>query len=294
MKKRNWQITDCCGIYRLTCVPTGKIYIGSSHKINIRWTRHKYTLNKNKHENPYLQNAWNKYGEDGFLFEIIENVPRDKLVEREQHWLDLTKSYDRSVGYNLREKADKSYGSLGSLKTWIVTTPEGEEIVVNHLSKFCEGRGLQARYLNRVSLGHRKNFKGYKCRLFGLSKEEWEKSVEGKFKKIIYRYKITKPDGSIVYTDNLTKFCRENDLNLTCLCRMMNGSQKYHKGYEIKRVVKIKFIITDPLGNQLETENITEFCKSNNLSVGAMRDVYYGKSKGHKGYLCERIIENVP
>ena len=37
-----------------------------------RWDCHKAQLRGNYHDNPHLQNSWNKYGEENFKFEILE------------------------------------------------------------------------------------------------------------------------------------------------------------------------------------------------------------------------------
>lgn len=78
------------GIYKITNKNNGRYYIGSSVNINNRWNEHKRTLKQNKHDNDFLQKSWNKHGEESFLFEIIEYVlDLDKLLEREQYYLDL-------------------------------------------------------------------------------------------------------------------------------------------------------------------------------------------------------------
>ena len=35
------------------------------------------------------------------MFEVLEHCDRDALLSREQHWMDLYKSYNRDVGYNM-------------------------------------------------------------------------------------------------------------------------------------------------------------------------------------------------
>ena len=49
-----------------------KSYIGSSKNLYQRLLKHFALLRHNKHENVYLQNAWNKYGESSFEWFIIE------------------------------------------------------------------------------------------------------------------------------------------------------------------------------------------------------------------------------
>lgn len=89
------------GIYKITNTVNGKFYIGSSKKIEERWDWHKQYLNGKYHINPKLQHAWDFYGEEKFIFEIVEEVEFSLLLEREQHYLDLLKPYEREIGYNI-------------------------------------------------------------------------------------------------------------------------------------------------------------------------------------------------
>lgn len=46
-------------------------------------------------------------------------------------------------------------------KDWIVTTPNGEEIKVHNLHKFCKENELSYVMMNMLT---RDNYKGWKCR----------------------------------------------------------------------------------------------------------------------------------
>jgi hypothetical protein len=99
------------GIYKITNKINNKCYIGSAVKIKRRWNEHRALLRNNKHHSPYLQNSWNRHGEDAFLFEVLETVKiKDNLIDREQHYLDLYESYDKTKGYNVCPTA---YSRLG-------------------------------------------------------------------------------------------------------------------------------------------------------------------------------------
>lgn len=51
------------GIYKIRNTITKTVYIGqTSIDFEGRWKSHVAALNKQKHRNPYLQRAWNKYG----------------------------------------------------------------------------------------------------------------------------------------------------------------------------------------------------------------------------------------
>lgn len=49
--------------------------------------------------------------------------------------------------------------------------------------------------------------------------------------------------------------------------------------------------IISPDGSSIETRNMTDFCKQNNLHAGHMSEVASGKRKTHKGYMCRKIGE---
>lgn len=94
--------SDTTGVYAIFNNTNEKIYVGSSRKIQKRFAKeHLPLLNKGKHYNCHLQNAWNKYGEDTFDFRVIEECEEGQLVEREGHWIEHYKSWDRQFGYNL-------------------------------------------------------------------------------------------------------------------------------------------------------------------------------------------------
>lgn len=81
------KIPDTSGIYKIT-TPSGKFYIGSAVNFRRRRNGHRTRLNQGRHHCPGLQHAFNKYGPDALVFEIVELVPRAQLLEREQFYLD--------------------------------------------------------------------------------------------------------------------------------------------------------------------------------------------------------------
>lgn len=78
-------------IYKITNKVNGKTYIGSTKNVKARWAKHKALLRHSYHHNHHLQAAWNKYGEDSFTFEIVEECIPSMLLSREQFFIDTMK-----------------------------------------------------------------------------------------------------------------------------------------------------------------------------------------------------------
>lgn len=87
------------GIYKITCLENGRFYIGSAKNFKKRWSRHLNDLRNNKHDNVHLQRAYNKYGRDGFSFEVVEECDIGDLLILEQFYLDELKPYEG--GFNI-------------------------------------------------------------------------------------------------------------------------------------------------------------------------------------------------
>lgn len=85
------------GIYGIYCINNDTIYIGSANNFHARKIRHINYLKHNKHHSKKLQNAWNKYGIDNFLFVIVEEVVEDLLIAEEK-WINIFNSYKN--GFN--------------------------------------------------------------------------------------------------------------------------------------------------------------------------------------------------
>jgi len=105
------------GIYKIKNTINGKIYIGSSKNIKLRWQQHKYALNHNKHHNIHLNNAWNKYGSDNFKFIIIEYVEPTMMLEREQFYVKQYNCNNHDNGYNVRLICESNLGWKASKET---------------------------------------------------------------------------------------------------------------------------------------------------------------------------------
>lgn len=90
--------TKLCGVYRIYNTVTNCNYIGSSTNIKSRWTCHLCDLRHEKHKNKKLQEDFNLFGEDKFLWQVLEVVDKDELIIKE---IEHTKGYNNI--YNMCE-----------------------------------------------------------------------------------------------------------------------------------------------------------------------------------------------
>lgn len=89
------------GIYSIVNVVNGKVYVGSAMAVRGRQATHRSLLRGRRHYNKHLQSAWDKYGEKGFRWRLLEKCGPSTLESREQHWIDTLKASNPTNGYNI-------------------------------------------------------------------------------------------------------------------------------------------------------------------------------------------------
>lgn len=102
MVKRVLQGGAPSGIYKITRLKTGEVYIGKSTNVKDRWQQHcKTVFGAGTIAHSILHTTMQKDGIQNFTFELLEEVPKDKLTEREKYWI----AFYGSKEYGLNEKA---------------------------------------------------------------------------------------------------------------------------------------------------------------------------------------------
>ena len=233
------------GIYKITCIPTGKFYIGSSVNIRKRWQVHYRTLQNGVHDNAHLQSAWAKHGADSFDFEIIESVLFvEDLITREQYYLDTLQPYKKNIGFNKGKIAEmpmlgstmsdesrekQSRMRRGKPTPWL-HTPEVR-------ARAKAGMPMRPRpskeLIERREATKKRN---YEIRGYHHTPEARQKisATWAKRPKIPHHLVIT-PDGEEILV-HLTSFCKEHDLDYVAMHRVVRGKYKHHKGYKARRI----------------------------------------------------------
>ena len=96
------------GIYKCTCLENECEYIGQAKDLLKRKGQHVSMLKHNNHYNKHLQRAYNQYGEDSFVWSIIEHCPENELDEAERYYIE---KYDtHRYGFNQTDGGDGTRG----------------------------------------------------------------------------------------------------------------------------------------------------------------------------------------
>lgn len=89
-----------CGVYTITNIINGKLYLGSTKTSFIsRWSSHYKSLKNGYHHSVKLQRAVTKYGIENFKFEILEIAPPELSPYIEKYWMNILDPV--SNGYNI-------------------------------------------------------------------------------------------------------------------------------------------------------------------------------------------------
>ncbi len=85
-------------IYKTTCLKNNKIYVGQHKTKNIN--------DGYMGSGKLIRRAFEKYGVDNFTREILcECDSREEACIREEYWIDILKSTDPEIGYNITKYA---------------------------------------------------------------------------------------------------------------------------------------------------------------------------------------------
>jgi group I intron endonuclease len=77
-----------CGVYVITCLVTGRVYIGGSIDIEKRRSWHSTMLKQGRHTSPELLKGYLEYGSKAFTFSTLEECSEGELRSLEQKWMD--------------------------------------------------------------------------------------------------------------------------------------------------------------------------------------------------------------
>jgi len=165
-------------IYAIRNKINNKYYIGLTNNPRRRRNRHFTDLRCNRHDNKYLQQAFNKYGESAFEFIVLLEIEcsREEISRIEQEYVMKYDSFRN--GYNLNAGGFQNNGFESKLK---------ESDVFNILSVLEFGGNFSGGALAEIYEVSRTTISRIKK---GESHQEYKKNYESlpmEYRKLIYK-----------------------------------------------------------------------------------------------------------
>lgn len=161
------------GIYQIRNKVNGNRYIGSSVNLFNRFYQHKNLLRANKSHSPYLQNAWNKYGEENFEFIVMIYCDREMVLFYEQIFLDKLmpeyNSVNRAESMMLGAKFSEEHKN--KIRLWHIGRTASDEtkekLRLSHLGQVAWNKGKKTPESTKE-----------KIRIANLGKKQSEETIQ--------------------------------------------------------------------------------------------------------------------
>ena len=106
------------------------------------------SFKKNKHTSPKLQRTWNKYGEEVFTFEIIEECDIEDLLFKEKEYILQKDSCKK--GYNCVIDSENKNRSLKNIIKYYIDNKPEIDIIRNNIFKPTEDSHTQKKMFIEV------------------------------------------------------------------------------------------------------------------------------------------------
>lgn len=281
------------GVYMFTCSKNGDRYIGSSVNIESRKSGHIALLRNGKHHNKHFLNVWRKYGEDSFEFQVLEIVNDiSRLVEREQYWIDtlkpeINKAIFANSGFLGKKHNEDTKRKLSQIQKSRMMNEDLRKIQSEATKRYIQlhgnqmqGKNLSAEAKDKIRQSAIRQFLEISSR--NKHHEAMKRWMTDEMRERIRKKKIgkkAKDDTKIKMSLSHKKLWSEYS--------EMERSERIRKTSE--KVVKAKAKMYDgfvsPSGEVFsDIYNLSDFCRSHNLSVSKMCLLNKGKIDNHKGW----------
>lgn len=220
------------GVYKIINIINNKFYIGSAVDFKRRKARHFSELRNKKHNNKHLQQAWDKYGENAFIFVILEEANEtDDLLYLENKWLKehVGQQYCYNIGVDATAPMLGMSGELSP--TWGYKHTEESKLKISKAgkdrpqSKETRAKRIKTMRNHYVSKETREKISNTLSGEgnFWYGKKRPEHGV--KVSKVVI---VTKPNGEEVIYESISKLREDLDVTPTTVHRALNSGKGFN------------------------------------------------------------------
>jgi len=197
-------------IYQVINTLDGKSYIGfTSRNKEERWRDHQCRALRGL--KTHFHCALRKYGAESFIWNILEEGWDPKIGKdiREPYWISVLKpEYNHTLG---------GEGTLGLKKT------PGCQV------------GTKNSFFGKTHSNESKARTSFKMKGISKSQEHRRKLTEHNITRAGH-YIITDPSGNSTQVNNMSEFCRHNNLVVSGMCAVSQGKRSHHKQWKCRKV----------------------------------------------------------
>lgn len=272
-------------IYKIKNQQTQDIYVGSTLRIDQRWGEHKLLARSGKHHSIIFQRAWDKYGEEAFVFEIIEKCDECSVLELEQHYISML-----SPKYNVSPIVGSPPPPPNKpiLRVCMVS---GDEKVYQTRDEAASD-GFNEGEITACCLGRAGSHKGY---FWQFVEEEVHHNSWSKTKKV---KRIDKYGNETIFNSVVDGVIDGSTSSGISACAL--GKQKTHNGYRWEYIDEPKCYnkekrfsgkikrIEIATGKEFIYEKVSDV-KKDGFSQGNVTSCCKGLRGSHKGYRWEYV-----
>ncbi len=216
-----------------------------------------YYIGKGQRDRAYSKNHINIFvpPKDRILF-LKKNLLEEEAFNHEKYMIAVFGRKDLGTGilHNRTEGGDGTSNISDITKEKMRLKKLGKTLSQKHKNKLSEVRKGNIRWNNGIKEKLCKECPGdgwFRGRLktgeMSVKYGKWNigrKASPETLKKlsdrsIKYRYTIKNPEGQIFTTNNMKKFCEENNLTARLMTSVAQGRYKQHKGWQVVTVEKL-------------------------------------------------------
>jgi len=288
--------SDVSGIYSINSVSDKeKVYIGSSIDIPKRWMTHKSDLRRGAHKNRYLQNTYDKHGENCFEYKVVESCHPDARKDLEQHYIDTLNPV-----YNIVKKVDSFPPTNKPVIRYDLKTEE-------ELEDYVSGAAAEEAGYNKVAISRCCNGVRFSHKNFGWKFADGStvrKEIGTRYGKAVISYEpLTGKD--VEQYDNISAAMDEgfDQSKISNCCR---GKRETHAGlgwrfedeeariFEKVREIKAVEKVCLDTGEILKFYENAYRAKADGFNPNLIRLCLYGNRREHKGFGWRYVGETAP
>ena len=215
------------------------IYIGGSNNLSQRIQfEHIADLNSNAHSNPVFQSAWNKYGQENFVWWILDYCEKENYISKEQNFLDIYRPFaDEKNGFNIAKNSTAPFlGRKHSKESKILMSKASKGKKTSQETKDKLSKSRIGKKASPETILKMKAF--IKKPTSQETREKLSKSFKGRPRPIgsgkkSKDFEIISPSGELVKENNINKFLRDNSMNRSCFYKLLNGKKTNYKGWTL-------------------------------------------------------------